>query len=126
MVIMDSEAARGLTEFRAAAGSADSTFPERRAVPRSPVAGRATGVVSDSADPAGPKRICALELLNLSSRGFGALSGAPLPVGGRIVLCFPPLGPLAGVDLRGTIVRCCERGDGYEVGVALSTPKRAA
>lgn len=103
-----------------------SVFRERRATPRHATTGCATGVVSDAHDPARPKRICALKLLNLSSRGLGAVSSTPLPIGGQIALYVSPHRPGPGTDLRGTVVRCQQRAGGYDVGIALSQPQRAA
>lgn len=99
---------------------------ERRGAPRRPASGHMTGVVSDPYHPRHPKRICALELLNTASDGLGTLSGEPLSPGARITLFAPPHGTARGMDLRGTVVRCRERSDGYEVGIALHTPPRAA
>lgn len=101
-------------------------FHERRREPRRAVSAHVTGVISDVRDPTRPKRICALELRNLSAHGLGAVSMEPLPVGARIVLFSPPHGVEPGLDLRGMVVRCRERSSGYDVGVALIDERRAA
>ena len=101
-------------------------FHERRGASRRPANGYLTAVVSDPSDTAHPKRICALELLNTARHGLGALSGEPLPAGARISLFAPPHGAEPSVDLHGTVIRCRERSDGYEVGIALNVTPCAA
>ena len=104
-----------------------ATFHERRGAPRHPASGQVTGVVSDPADPARPKRICALELMNISDTGLGAVSAEALPTGAHVSLFGAPHGNEPGMDLRGTIVRCRTRGEGrHEIGVQFITPRQAA
>lgn len=96
---------------------------DRRQSARRNVTGRVTALASeadhDSAETR--KRLCSLQLKDMSDTGIGAHSADPIPAGTDITVFFPPHGPERGFDLVGTVVRCESREWGYDIGIALTT-----
>lgn len=90
---------------------------ERRDASRYVIAGRFTAVRSTDGAGHGGKRICALELMNISDGGLGAVSQDPMEVDARITVFFPPHGPERGFEMSGRVVRCCQHDHGHEVGI---------
>ena len=100
---------------------------ERRRSPRHAVSAHVTAVCDIGAGPDSRRRICRLQLLNLSQHGIGAISSDPIPVGSHMAVLLPPHGPERGFDLHGTVVRCTKRQCGHEIGIDLDLrPRRAA
>lgn len=98
----------------------DSLTFERRSHPRHVIRGHVTAVRSDPQDGNEQRRICALELLNLSDGGLGALAQEPVAIDAKITVFFPPHGPERGLDLTGRVVRCTQREHGYDVGIRMT------
>lgn len=106
--------------FRPAVPAQASHYSDRRDSPRRHISMRVTAVASDDNTVDSHKRICSLELLNLSDSGLAAIVQQPLDPGTRLALFFPPHGPEQGFDLFGTIVRCQRNNDNLPViGVRL-------
>ena len=105
---------------------AEQAFIERRRSPRHAVTTHVTAV-NTCDGPEGRRRICRLELTNLSQHGIGAISAEPISVGSHMAVLLPPHGPEHGFDLHGTVVRCTARKWGHEIGIELDLePRRAA
>jgi hypothetical protein len=105
----------------------ESFLMERRQNLRHPTTGHVTAVAcgNPNDDAEATKRICSLEMLNLSDIGLGAIVDEPVEIGSRISVFFPPHGPEQGFDVYGTVVRCIGRDAGHEIGVQIQ-PRLAA
>ena len=90
---------------------------ERRSSVRRPAFGHATALQSSTSPGDDRKRICALELLNLSDGGLGALVHDPIDIDSDISVIFTPHGPESGIHLHGRVVRCAVTDRGHEIGV---------
>ena len=104
----------------------DTLFFERRSAPRRKATGKVTAVCQDIDQPTGPRRMCTLELHDLSDSGVGVRSAQPISVGSKITLFFPPHGNEPGFDLTGNVVRCRSVEGNHEVGIALSQAAKLA
>jgi len=100
----------------------DSIPFERRACHRRSVSGRVTAVRATPEDPELKSRICALELLDMSNAGLGALIQEPVEINTPITVFFPPHGVDRGFDLYGKVTRCEPAEYGYQIGIALDEP----
>ena len=96
--------------------SPDALYFERRHSFRRRVRGRVTALVTGRDD----RRIVSLSLRDQSDTGLGALSDAPIAVGRSISVFFPPHGPDGWFDLCGTVIRCTQHDDHYDVGIRLT------
>ena len=94
---------------------------ERRTTSRYVLTGRVTAVRHTDADRITGKRICSLELMNISDSGLGALCQDPIDLESRITIFFPPHGPERGFDLSGRVVRCNARERGHELGIRFDS-----
>jgi hypothetical protein len=97
-------------------------FFERRTDPRRRATGPVTAVIGarEDAGHATLRRICSLELLDMSSRGVGVWSDQPLQSGTSITLYVPAHGPDGGFDLiHGRIVSSDQADQGHRIGVRL-------
>jgi len=101
------------------------TLPfNRRSSTRHAISGQVTAV-RDLADAgAAIKKICSLQLINISDTGIGALALESLELDSNIMVMFPPHGPERGFDAVGRVVRCVRRDSGHEIGISFS--ERAA
>lgn len=101
---------------------------DRRRATRRSVNGRVTAVAIEAGnDPSTDRRrLCSLQLKNMSDTGIGAFSAEPLEEGAAMTVFFPPHGAERGFDLYGTVVRCDPREWGYEIGIALTTTQHRA
>ena len=95
----------------------DALTFERRGSSRYVIAGRFTAVRGSDTEGHGAKRICSLELMNISDGGLGAVSKDPIDIDARITVFFPPHGPERGFDMCGRVVRCSQLDRGHEVGI---------
>jgi hypothetical protein len=93
---------------------------ERRGMTRHNIEGRVTAVQIDTQPEGQVKRICSLQLLNISDRGLAAICQDPVRVNSSVAIFFPPHGPERGFDLVGTVVRCVPCPTGHEIGVRLA------
>ncbi len=98
----------------------DSLTFERRGHPRHVIRGHVTALRNEPQDGDEQRRICALELLNMSDGGLGALAQEPVALDATITVFFPPHGPERGMDMTGKVVRCTQREHGYDVGIRLT------
>jgi hypothetical protein len=96
----------------------------RRACPRHSMSGHVTALRSMTDASAVIKKICSLQLLNMSDTGLGALSVEALDLDSRVTVLFPPHGPERGFDAVGRVVRCVRRDSGHEIGICFE--ERAA
>jgi PilZ domain len=104
-------------------GPSDVLFMERRSCDRLPMNGHATAIITDNTDPKQPtKKICTVQLANLSDSGLGIITPEPVPTGHHITVFIQPHGPENGYDLTGTVVRSHKHTLGHEVGI--KTPSR--
>ncbi|MEX1017177.1 MAG: PilZ domain-containing protein [Phycisphaeraceae bacterium] len=95
-------------------------FFERRRHRRHAAGGRVTAVITGPGHAeAVARRICSLQLSDLSTAGVGAMVQEPLPIGATLTVFCPPHGPEPGFDLHGTIVRCEPDDWGYRLGIRL-------
>ena len=94
---------------------------ERRRTMRHPVFGRATSLQSSLTPEGHRKRICSIELLNLSDGGLGAVVEDPIDVDSDISVIFSPHGPESGIHLHGRVVRCSRTERGHEIGVRFDS-----
>ncbi len=107
----------------------DVLFMERRTCDRAPLIGQATAIISDDADKDHPtKKICTVQLANISDTGLGVVTEEPVEIGQHIqmTVCIPPHGPEGGYDISGSVVRCNKTSIGYDIGVRIPTRQRAA
>jgi len=94
---------------------------ERRRHPRS-VVGIPVELVLRNLPEQHPNRVMGLRVTDLSRGGAKAVSHCPLPRAEPVTLFFPPRGPSRGEDASGRIVRCEERENRWEVGIAFEAP----
>jgi len=104
----------------------DTLFFERRREPRRRASGQVTAVCQDVENPEGPRRMCTLELRDMSDGGIGVTSKDPISVGSKLTLFFAPHGSEAGFDLTGTVVRCRSTEDEHIIGIALAQAAKLA
>jgi len=107
----------------------DVLFLERRSCDRRTMTGQATAIITDQTDPKEPARkICTVQLANISETGLGVISPEPIPTGRDIhmTVFIQPHGPEQGHELIGTVVRCNRHELGYEVGIKTPSRIRAA
>ena len=107
----------------------DVLFMERRSCDRAPMIGRATAIITDLSDPKAPtKKICSVQLANISESGLGVIVDEPVDTGNHIhmTVYIQPHGPEAGRDLTGTVARCDKHSLGYEVGIRVPSRILAA
>lgn len=98
----------------------ESLFFERRQQRRRSVGGHVTAMITGpGAAEAVARRICSLQLSDMSPSGVGAMVQEPLPIGATVTIFCPPHGPESGFDLHGTIVRCDRHGWGHRLGVRV-------
>lgn len=90
---------------------------ERRHSVRHHAAGRVTALSKGVELNTHTNRICALQLVDISDHGLGAITQEPLEIGSQISIFFPSHGADWGFDLHGQIVRCVHREQGHEVGI---------
>lgn len=103
----------------------DVLFMERRGCDRAPLIGQATAIITDLTNPKEPaKKICTVQLANISESGLGVIVSEPVETGKHIQMTvfIQPHGPERGYDLNGAVVRCNKHELGYEVGIR--TPSR--
>ncbi len=93
---------------------------ERRKESRRKIAGTVTALSSGNEKNPFPKRICSFQLLDISDSGMGGITQKPMEIGSQIAILFPPHGLDHGFDMYGTVARCREHLDGYEIGVQLT------
>ena len=98
----------------------DTMRIDRRFWPRHVITGRVTAVQSDPDLGDCHKRICPLQLLNISDDGLGAMAKEPVAYNAQITIFFPPHGPEQGIDLCGQVVRCTPRDHGHEIGIRFN------
>ena len=103
----------------------ESYLMERRIATRNRVSGRVTALSSADEHADSQKRICSLQMLNISDTGLGAIVKESVEIGSQISVFFPPHGPEHGFDVCGTVVRCIDREGGHEIGVRIQ-PRLAA
>lgn len=105
----------------------DALMMDRRIQSRHALGGRVTAVRSTDITEPADKRICSLELLNMSSGGLGAVCQESVPIDTRITVFFPPHGPERGFDLNGRVVRCRPNADGrHDLGIRFDEQQQAA
>ncbi len=110
-------------------GPADVLFLERRGCERTPMIGQATAIITDNTDPKQPtKKICTVQLANISESGLGVILPEPVEVGDhmQMTVFIQPHGPEAGRDLTGPVIRCDKQEIGYEVAIRIPNQARAA
>lgn len=90
---------------------------ERRAAKRHIVGGNVTAIRTDFAHQAHQHRITALQMINMSDTGIGALCQEQIDLNTPIVVFFPPHGAEGGFDAYGHVVRCESRDHGHELGI---------
>lgn len=108
---------------------ADVLFMERRSRDRAPLIGEATAIIADHTDPKAPtKKICTVQLANISESGLGVIVGEPVETGKHMhmTVFIQPHGPEAGRDMSGCVTRCSEHKLGYEVGIKIPNQSLAA
>lgn len=71
------------------------------------------------------RRICALELFDISDTGLGALCKDAVEVDCPITVVFQPHGNEAGHDAHGRVVSCSKTDTGHRIGIRF-TDHRAA
>lgn len=98
----------------------DVLFMERRRASRRPLSGQVTAVTVADAGPGSLRKINTFQLLNISDQGLGVISQTEVQVGHSVSVYFAPHGAETGFDLHGQVVRCRQRHDGYELGIALN------
>ena len=98
---------------------------ERRRSVRHPVSGSATALQSSITPEDNHKRICSIELLNLSDGGLGAVATDPMDLDSNISVIFSPHGPESGIHLHGRVVRCSATERGHEIGVQFHSRSAA-
>ena len=96
-----------------------SSHADRRASQRYRISGHVTALATNDWPSTPQKRICSVQLRDISHTGVGAFSREPLPVGARITLFLPPHGPEPGRDYCGTIVRCQPHHQRHDLGIQL-------
>jgi len=99
----------------------ETLFMERRKESRRKISGAATALSSGNGKNPFPKRICSFQLLDISDSGIGGITQKPLEIGSQIAILFPPHGPDHGFDMYGTVARCREHDDGFEIGITLES-----
>ncbi len=92
---------------------------ERRDSNRHALSGRVTALQTRQWEQGAGKRICSLQLSDMSDRGMGVLTQEAMELGSRISIFFPPHGAERGFDMIGRVVRCIPRVNGHEVGIRL-------
>jgi len=110
-------------------GPSDVLFMERRCSDRAPMIGQATAIISDSQDKDHPsKKICTIELANISDTGLGVIAKEPVEIGEHMhmTVYIQPHGPEGGYELSGTVTRCNKTEVGFDIGVSVPTRSRAA
>lgn len=90
---------------------------DRRESVRRAISVRATDLQAEDQCSAHPKKICSLQLIDISDTGLGSLAQEGIELGTAITVFFPPHGPERGFDRYGHIVRCAERGGRQEIGI---------
>ena len=94
------------------------TLPfERRRAKRHVVGGNVTAIRTDFAEEAHQHRITALQMINMSDTGLGAMCQDEVDLNTPIVVFFPPHGAERGFDAYGHVVRCEPREHGHELGI---------
>lgn len=108
---------------------ADVLFMERRCSDRVPMIGEATAIIADHSNPKEPtKKICTVQLANISDSGLGVIVSEPVETGKHIhmTVFIQPHGPESGRDLSGSVTRCNKHELGYEVGILIPNQILAA
>ena len=99
--------------------------PERRQSPRYELRLSVTAIIHDHNDPE-HKRICSLNLLNLSDTGLAVLASEQIALGTEISLFLSPHAAEPAICLHGKIVRHASRRSGqYLLGIQFNQ-RRAA
>jgi PilZ domain len=107
----------------------DVLFMERRGCDRAPMIGEATAIITDHTDAKEPtKKICTVQLANISESGLGVIVDEPVETGKHISMTvyIQPHGPEGGRDFSGTVARCSKHTLGYEVGIRVPSRILAA
>jgi hypothetical protein len=90
---------------------------DRRLAVRRTIRGHVTAVRREEREDGACNRICALNLLDMSSTGLGAFCQEPIPDGATITVFFPPHGADRGFDAYGKVLRCDAVDGRYRVGI---------
>lgn len=98
-------------------GDEDPFVLERRRASRHPVAGKVTAVCKEHTADGLHNRICALQMINMSDTGLGAIVQEEITLDTTVAVFFPAHGNEKGFDLVGKVVRCRRREDGHELGL---------
>ena len=109
------------TTLKLVAPEVETYAKERRQSGRHALAGRVTGVSSETQNDGNLSRICSLQLVNISDTGLCVLAQEAVDLDSTVAVFFPPHGPERGFDMYGQVVRCVSRETGHEIGIRLET-----
>ena len=104
----------------------DALLFERRRDERRSMEGRVTVLRRFRKEGERRSKISAIDLLDISSTGIGALTNEPVEVGSDLTIMFPAHGPDGACDSNCRVVRCIKRDDGYEIGARFGIAPSAA
>ncbi|MBL4702559.1 MAG: PilZ domain-containing protein [Phycisphaeraceae bacterium] len=104
----------------------DALLFERRRDARRPMDGRVTVLRRFRKEGEHRSKISAIDLLDISSTGIGALTNEPVEVGSDLTIMFPAHGPDGACDSSCRVVRCLKRENGYEIGARFGVNPSAA